>query len=77
MDDKNDLLDVEEVCILNLFSRFGCVISGRGGGYDLTAMNEAAMQTAMDGRVPCANCGRKFNPDRVAIHERSCRPKGQ
>ena len=50
-------------------------ISGREGGYDVTAMNEAALQTAMDNRVPCSNCGRKFNPDRVAVHERSCRPR--
>jgi hypothetical protein len=50
-------------------------ISGRPGGYDISAMNDAAFQTAMDNRVPCANCGRKFNPDRVAVHERSCKPK--
>jgi len=45
------------------------------GSYDLSAANDAAMQTAMDSRVPCDNCGRKFNPDRVAVHQRSCKPK--
>ena len=52
-----------------------CALTGHDGGYDLSGMNEIAFQAAMDGRVPCSNCGRKFNPDRVAVHERSCRPK--
>ena len=25
-----------------------------------------------DNRVPCDNCGRKFNPDRLPIHQKSC-----
>lgn len=25
-----------------------------------------------DGRVPCDNCGRKFNPDRLPVHQKSC-----
>lgn len=41
----------------------------------VAAMNEAALQTALDSRVPCENCGRKFNPDRVGVHQRSCKPK--
>ncbi|KAJ9574947.1 hypothetical protein L9F63_007886, partial [Diploptera punctata] len=27
--------------------------------------------------VPCENCGRTFNPDRLEVHQRSCRPTGQ
>ena len=51
------------------------IAGGRGSGYDLSAVNDAAFQTALDSRVACSNCGRKFNPDRIAIHERSCKPK--
>lgn len=28
-----------------------------------------------DGRVPCPNCGRKFNPDRLPVHQKSCNNK--
>lgn len=26
-----------------------------------------------DNRVPCSNCGRKFNPDRLGVHEKTCK----
>ena len=26
--------------------------------------------------VPCGNCGRTFLPDRLTVHQRSCKPKG-
>ena len=50
------------------------------GSYDINAStNEAARQAANANLVPCRNCGRTFNPDRVGIHERVCmkssRPK--
>ena len=49
-------------------------LSGKGS-YDIDAMNEAAYQSAMSNLVPCENCGRTFNPDRLAVHQRSCKPK--
>ncbi|KAL4227285.1 hypothetical protein ACF0H5_012731 [Mactra antiquata] len=48
---------------------------GAKGTYDVEAMNEAAYQSAMSNLVPCGNCGRTFNPDRLAVHQRSCKPK--
>ncbi|XP_072039115.1 zinc finger protein 474-like [Amphiura filiformis] len=37
--------------------------------------NEAACQSANAQLLPCNNCGRTFAPDRLPIHQRSCRPK--
>lgn len=48
---------------------------GAKGSYDVDAMNEAAYQSAQANLVPCENCGRTFNPDRIAVHQRSCKPK--
>ncbi|KAH3730005.1 hypothetical protein DPMN_055984 [Dreissena polymorpha] len=48
---------------------------GASGKYDVDAMNEAAYQSAMSNLVPCPNCGRTFNPDRLPVHLRSCKPK--
>lgn len=48
-------------------------ISG-GGAYDLNAMNEAAWEASKAQLVPCENCGRKFQPDRLTVHQRSCKP---
>jgi hypothetical protein len=38
-------------------------------------MNEAAWQTAQAALVPCPNCGRTFQPDRLSVHQRACKPK--
>ena len=46
-----------------------------GGKYDIEAVNEAAWQASQANLVPCPNCGRTFNPDRLAVHLRACRPK--
>ncbi|KAK7116115.1 zinc finger protein 474-like isoform X1 [Littorina saxatilis] len=46
-----------------------------GGKYDVNAMNEAAWQAAQANMVPCPNCGRTFNPDRLQVHLRACKPK--
>lgn len=35
--------------------------------------NEAARQSALSQLLPCPNCGRKFNPDRLPVHLRSCK----
>ena len=39
------------------------------------AMNEAAWAAAQANLSPCSICGRTFNPDRLIIHQRSCKPK--
>ncbi|XP_068943849.1 zinc finger protein 474-like [Petaurus breviceps papuanus] len=45
------------------------------GYYDLDAINEAAWTNAQSQLVPCDNCGRTFLPDRLVVHQRSCKPK--
>ncbi|XP_010625561.1 zinc finger protein 474 isoform X4 [Fukomys damarensis] len=45
------------------------------GFYDLDALNEAAWTTAQRQLVPCNACGRTFLPDRLIVHQRSCKPK--
>ena len=48
---------------------------GKGGGYNMDAINEAAWKAAQANLVPCPNCGRTFLPDRLVVHQRSCKPK--
>jgi len=53
----------------------GRVGSGMGGGGASAAAARPAMAllpTGADGRVPCANCGRNFAPDRIAKHQYIC-----
>ena len=38
-------------------------------------MNEAAYESAKSQLVPCPNCARTFNPDRLPVHLKSCKPK--
>ncbi|XP_009999511.1 PREDICTED: zinc finger protein 474 [Chaetura pelagica] len=45
------------------------------GFYDLDALNEAAWTSAQNQLVPCDICGRTFLPDRLIVHQRSCKPK--
>ena len=51
----------------------GIGISAKGS-YDYERFNEAAWKSAQSNLVPCENCGRTFNPDRLAVHQKSCRP---
>ncbi|XP_069818763.1 zinc finger protein 475 isoform X4 [Dendropsophus ebraccatus] len=48
---------------------------GAKGSYDLVALNEAAWQSAQSQLVPCDICGRTFLPDRLLVHQRSCKVK--
>nr|XP_011415025.2 zinc finger protein 474 isoform X3 [Crassostrea gigas] len=48
-----------------------------GGKYDVEAMNEAAWQSAQAQLIPCDGCGRTFAPDRLAVHQRSCKGTGK
>ena len=48
---------------------------GAGGKYDIDAMNEAAWQSSQAQLIPCENCGRRFAPDRLPVHQRACKPK--
>ncbi|KAM9368034.1 zinc finger protein 475 [Phaethornis superciliosus] len=45
------------------------------GFYDLDSLNEAAWISAQSQLVPCDICGRTFLPDRLIVHQRSCKPK--
>ncbi|XP_043916675.1 zinc finger protein 474 [Protopterus annectens] len=45
------------------------------GSYDLEALNKASWQSAQAQLVPCDICGRTFLPDRLIVHQRSCKPK--
>ncbi|XP_054254162.1 zinc finger protein 474 [Indicator indicator] len=45
------------------------------GFYDLDTLNEAAWTSAQNQLVPCDICGRTFLPDRLVVHQRSCKPK--
>ncbi|XP_003223060.2 zinc finger protein 475 [Anolis carolinensis] len=48
---------------------------GAKGYYDLDALNESAWQNSQSQLVPCNICGRTFLPDRLIVHQRSCKPK--
>ncbi|XP_019490827.1 PREDICTED: zinc finger protein 474 isoform X1 [Hipposideros armiger] len=52
------------------------LLSG-GGFYNLQAANEAAFQSSQAQLLPCEFCGRTFLPDRLLVHQRSCKPKGE
>ncbi|XP_040976796.1 zinc finger protein 474 [Aquila chrysaetos chrysaetos] len=45
------------------------------GFYDLDSLNEAAWISAQNQLVPCDICGRTFLPDRLIVHQLSCKPK--
>ena len=45
------------------------------GSYDIDAMNDAAYESAKAQLLKCENCGRTFAPDRLPVHQRSCKPK--
>ena len=40
---------------------------------DKDRMNQAAYESAQNQLIPCDNCGRTFAPDRLAVHQRSCK----
>ncbi|XP_010077188.1 PREDICTED: zinc finger protein 474-like, partial [Pterocles gutturalis] len=45
------------------------------GFYDLDSLNEAAWISAQNQLVPCDICGRTFLPERLIVHQRSCKLK--
>jgi hypothetical protein len=58
---------VNYICKNNLV---GASISS-SGAYDMDAMNEAAWQASKAQLIECENCGRRFQPDRLGVHQRS------
>lgn len=53
----------------------GSGAGGKGQGqYNIERMNEAAWQASQANLAPCDNCGRTFLPDRLIVHQRSCKP---
>ncbi|XP_077609123.1 zinc finger protein 474 isoform X1 [Crocuta crocuta] len=47
------------------------------GSYSLQAVNEAAFQSSQAQLLSCDSCGRTFLPDRLLVHQRSCKPKDE
>ena len=47
---------------------------GGSGTYDINAANEAAWEASKAQLLECENCGRRFAPDRLPVHQRSCKP---
>ncbi|KHJ91285.1 hypothetical protein OESDEN_08852 [Oesophagostomum dentatum] len=45
------------------------------GKIDVIATNEALWEQAQAQLIPCENCGRRFAPDRLPVHQRSCTPE--
>lgn len=45
------------------------------GQYSVDAFNQAAWESSQQQLVPCDRCGRTFLPDRLLVHQRSCKPK--
>ncbi|KAJ7335667.1 hypothetical protein JRQ81_013608 [Phrynocephalus forsythii] len=46
-----------------------------GCSSDLAAQNAVAAQSYQAQSLPCQNCGRTFLPDRLPVHQKSCKPK--
>ena len=45
-----------------------------GGTLDREKLNESAIQAARGQLLECLQCGRRFDPERLEVHQRSCRP---
>ncbi|KAF6021048.1 hypothetical protein EB796_020695 [Bugula neritina] len=51
----------------------GSKTSGNGQ-YQLDQLNEAAWQASQANLARCENCNRTFLPDRLLVHQKSCKP---
>ena len=47
---------------------------GQSLGNQIDAMNELSYESSKQQLLPCENCGRTFLPDRLSVHQKSCRP---
>ena len=56
------------------FGMFSQRANSRALGQEIDAMNELSYQSSQEQLIPCENCGRTFLPDRLSVHQRSCRP---
>ena len=45
------------------------------GHYSIEDFNQAAWESSQSQLVPCEICGRTFLPDRLVVHQRSCKAK--
>ncbi|XP_077971630.1 zinc finger protein 474-like [Styela clava] len=45
------------------------------GQYSVEAFNQAAWEASQSQLLPCDRCGRTFLPDRLLVHQRSCKPR--
>lgn len=46
-----------------------------GSSHNIKAGNGLSGQSNQAHLLPCENCGRTFLPDRLLVHQRSCKPK--
>lgn len=47
---------------------------GQSLGNQIDVMNEMSYESSKKQLLPCEHCGRTFLPDRLPVHQRSCRP---
>ncbi|EFP04095.1 hypothetical protein GCK72_023142 [Caenorhabditis remanei] len=47
-------------------------VIGNDGEVDAVATNEVLWKNSQGLMVECEHCGRKFNEDRLSVHQRSC-----
>ncbi|XP_010157402.1 PREDICTED: zinc finger protein 474-like, partial [Eurypyga helias] len=66
---------LKKIISVLFFFRKTYSLSSAKGFYDLDSLNEAAWISAQNQLVPCDICGRTFLPDRLIIHQHSCKPK--
>ncbi len=48
-------------------------LSASNSANDRDRFNQAAYESAQAQLLPCPNCGRTFAPDRLPVHQRSCK----
>ncbi|XP_071795176.1 zinc finger protein 474-like [Asterias amurensis] len=51
------------------------MLKGGSGQYNIDELNDAAWQASQANLAPCDYCGRTFLPDRLLVHQKSCKPK--
>ena len=48
-------------------------VNGNNSNNDVERFNEAAWKSAQGQLIPCDRCGRTFAPDRLQVHQKSCK----
>jgi hypothetical protein len=62
--------------IIEKFEESNKAIKSSDGNYNMDKMNDGAYEIfSKEALVPCDTCGRTFLPDRLLVHQRSCKKK--